>query len=39
MWYVIKYNNNQKNILLNSLKENKNRFKNLYPKIKILKRW
>ena len=38
MWYVIKYNNNQKNILLNSLKEKiKTDLKIYIPKIKILK--
>ena len=38
MWYVIKYNKNQKNILLNSLKEKiKTDLKIYIPKIKILK--
>ena len=38
MWYVIKYNNNQKNILFNFLKEKiKTDLKIYIPKIKILK--
>ena len=38
MWYVIKYNNNQKSIFLNSLKEKiKSDFKIYITKIKILK--